>query len=290
MVASETAASAALNNAPETVRAAIHAAGGRSAASFAYLVKTAAVESGFDADARATTSSASGLYQFVKGTWLDMVEQHGGKIGLGRYADALKSGQATKGMEGEILALRDNPKIAAFMASAYADQNKSHLETKLGRDVNTVDQYLAHFLGPSGATTFLDALTHRPDTRAASLLPAAAEANRAVFYRDGAPRSLREVYDFFAQKFDRVGTSGHSTERDVLSASAGQAGGLVARPTARVDTPPFSASAAFMVHVLLDQLEANHKRQIDDASRTARRPGDAPASQQGAAWSTTVTA
>ena len=40
---------------------------------FGYLMAQAAQESGFQSDAKAATSSATGLYQFTDATWLAMV-------------------------------------------------------------------------------------------------------------------------------------------------------------------------------------------------------------------------
>ena len=94
MLAHETAALLDLSHAPSAVRTAIRAAGGGSSADFAYLVRTAAVESSFDPTAKSATSTASGMYQFVEATWLEMVENHGAKIGLGDHAAALRHGSA----------------------------------------------------------------------------------------------------------------------------------------------------------------------------------------------------
>ena len=125
MLAHEAAALLDLSHAPSAVRTAIRDAGGRSSADFAYLVRTAAVESSFDPAARSATSSASGMYQFVEATWLEMVENHGGKVGLGEHAAALSDGSAGPQLRQDILDLRHDPKTATFMAQAYADQNRA---------------------------------------------------------------------------------------------------------------------------------------------------------------------
>jgi hypothetical protein len=72
---------------------------------------------------------------------------------------------------------------------------------KLGRPVESVDLYLAHFLGAGGAAKFLSAHQANPNARADTLLPASARANRGVFYsKDGSPRSFAEIRDRFAAK------------------------------------------------------------------------------------------
>ena len=47
----------------------------------------ARLESGLDPDAKARTSSATGLYQFIDSTWLRTLDRHGAKHGM-EWADA----------------------------------------------------------------------------------------------------------------------------------------------------------------------------------------------------------
>ena len=97
------------------VTSAIRQASLKTGVDFAYLMEKAAAESSFDADAQARTSSARGLYQFIESTWLQMVDRYGEKHGLGRYAGEISgSGKVTSpAMRREILALRDDPEVAA---------------------------------------------------------------------------------------------------------------------------------------------------------------------------------
>ena len=53
---------------------------------FNFLLKVAERESSLRADARAPTSSASGLFQFIEQTWLEAVKKHGSAVGLGAEA------------------------------------------------------------------------------------------------------------------------------------------------------------------------------------------------------------
>ena len=87
------------------------------------------------------------------------------------------------------------------MAGEFARDNGAALEAKLGRAAGATDLYMAHFLGAGGASKFLGAMQKAPDTAAAALFPAAAAANRRVFYAaDGAARSLAQVYARFEAK------------------------------------------------------------------------------------------
>ncbi|HEX2116549.1 MAG TPA: transglycosylase SLT domain-containing protein [Alphaproteobacteria bacterium] len=192
--------------APGDIRSAIHQASAATGVPFNYLVAQAEQESGFKADARASTSSAAGLYQFTEATWLRMIREHGDKHGVGDLARALSSDAGARtdaATRARILALRDDPKLSAAMAAEYARGNHAQLAQALGREIGATDLYLAHFLGAGGATRFLAALRAEPGRAAADILPEAAAANRSVFFTtDGRARSVDEIYDRFAAKFD----------------------------------------------------------------------------------------
>jgi Transglycosylase SLT domain len=197
------------NGAQAHVRQAIYNAASATGVDFGYLVNQARVESGFNPDAQARTSSATGLYQFIEQSWLGVVAKHGDAHGLGWAASAIHRGSDARYRVSDpatrqaILDLRRDPQAAASMAAEFASDNKDYLESRLGHDVAPVDLYLAHFLGAGGATKFLRNFDDNPDANAAALFPAAARSNRAVFYeRDGSARSLSNVRARFAAKFE----------------------------------------------------------------------------------------
>jgi hypothetical protein len=182
----------------------ITAASQRTGVPFGYLLNQAKIESGFDPAARASTSSASGLYQFTRQTWLATLDAHGAEHGLGWAADAIEESPgggfvvADSEARQAILDLRNDPDLAATMAAELAADNGRHLSQVLGRDATPTDLSLAHFLGADGASRFLTAMAATPDASAAPLFPEAAAANRSVFYdRSGSPRSLAEIHGRF---------------------------------------------------------------------------------------------
>ena len=65
------------------VQSAIALASSKTGVDFDYLLGQAKIESGLNANARAGTSSASGLYQFVEQSWLAVVKKHGSEHGRG---------------------------------------------------------------------------------------------------------------------------------------------------------------------------------------------------------------
>jgi hypothetical protein len=157
-------------------------------------------------------SAATGVYQFIESTWLQMVREHGAKHGLDDLSRSITPSDkgprvADPALRAKILELRDDPKLAAAMAAELARGNHVQLGQSLGREIGATDLYLAHFLGAGGATRFLTALRTDPGRPAADVLPEAASANRAVFFAsDGRARSIDEIYDRFAAKFEPGGT------------------------------------------------------------------------------------
>lgn len=168
--------------------------------SFDYLVKTAERESRFDPAARAQTSSATGLFQFLEQTWLGLVKSDGARFGLQTEANAIeaKGGRFTvpdADLRSRILALREDPATSAKLAGALAQKNGSQLAGVLGRGPSEGELYLAHFLGATGARDMIRLAETDPSASAAAAFPDAAEANRSVFYdRSGRARPAGEVY------------------------------------------------------------------------------------------------
>lgn len=192
---------------------------------FGFLMAQAAQESGFRSDAKATTSSATGLYQFIESTWLGMVRDHGAKHGAGSYAGLIGSGPSGEPVvkdadtRARILALRDDPRLNAALGAEYARDNKATIEAALGREAGPADLYLAHFLGAGGATQILQAIQKNGSRPAAELLPAAAAANPSVFYDpEGNPRSVRELHRLLSDKIERRSASFAGLDTTTFSA------------------------------------------------------------------------
>lgn len=181
------------------VRAAIARAAGATGVDFDFLLAQARIESGLRPHAEAPTSSAAGLYQFTNSTWLRTFARHGEKHGID-WAGAANSDPA---LRTQAMALRHDPQVSALMAGELANDNRLALSAALGRAPDASELYLAHFLGSAGAGRFLNALASDPSQSAAALLPAAAGANRTIFYAPGgAPRSISEVMGVIRAKVE----------------------------------------------------------------------------------------
>lgn len=177
----------------DAVHAAIRRAADATGVNFSLLVETARRESALNPNARASTSSASGLFQFIESTWLDMVRRHGADHGLGAQATALQSG-ANAETRRDILALRSDPELSARMAGELARENATTLEARLGRSPNAGELYAAHVMGPNGALRLIEA-AQQGVPNAVSLFPREAAANRGLFYANGQPRSAQGLLD-----------------------------------------------------------------------------------------------
>lgn len=189
------------------VREAIAGAAARTGVDFGFLFSQAQIESSLDPDAKAPTSSAAGLFQFTRQTWLSTLKQHGPEHGLSWAADAITrttDGRYTiadPALRSSVMDLRFDATASSAMAAEFARDNQSFLQSELGRALEPVDLYLAHFLGPAGAAEFLAAHDSDPEGLAATAFPAAASANRSIFYDpSGRARSYAEVRSRFADR------------------------------------------------------------------------------------------
>src|ERR1700679_3760800 len=179
---------------------------------FNYLLGTAMRESGLKAGAQSASSSATGLFQFVDQTWLGLVKDHGARYGLSNEASAITKGadgryHADAANKDAILALRKDPQISALMAGEYTKSTAASLTASLGRTVCGGELYAAHFLGPDAACKLIQMVGSDPSAIAAAQFPNAAASNKSVFYHaDGAPKSVREVYDWAMRQPGAEGT------------------------------------------------------------------------------------
>ena len=194
------AVESAAHQIPASVASALKKAAAVTGVDFRYLVDTAARESGFRASVKAPTSSASGLFQFIESTWLQMVKEHGASYGLKEYANHIsKSNKGTyvvadQAKRAEILNLRNNPDIASVMAGVFTQKNAQHMEQVLNRKPTAGELYIAHFLGAGNGGKLVRAASLNPTMKAADLFPAAAKANRSLFYRRGGAVSVKGLY------------------------------------------------------------------------------------------------
>jgi len=150
------------------VLAAIAEAAAETGTDFGLLMALAWKESLFRPEARAATSSARGLYQFIDSTWDAAWRRHAEGLGLRAPPERVRE-------------LRHEPRTAALLAAAELQHNGRELARRLGRPVPQTESFLTHFLGLEGAERFLRALRETPMRDVREVVPAAFANNRARF-------------------------------------------------------------------------------------------------------------
>ena len=186
-------------NRTQSVVGALRRASDATGVDFALLLKTAKRESALNPNAKAPTSSAAGLFQFIEQTWLGTLKRHGAKHGLSGAAAAIT--QTSSGRysvndpqaRASILGLRFDPQASATMAAELTAGNAAYLRGRLGRDPTGGELYAAHFLGPAGAAQLIQAAEKSPNITGASLFPQAAQSNRSIFFARGQALSASAV-------------------------------------------------------------------------------------------------
>lgn len=209
---------------PQSLAYVLTAAGDRNGVDFDYLLQTAMRESSLNPQAKAQTSSAVGLFQFLESTWLQVMKEEGPRLGYGDIAGNIERSSdgdyfvRDAGTKAEILKLREDPRIAADLAAAFTKSNGDYLHQRFGRMPSAGELYIAHFLGAQGAERMFTAGLANPEQIAADLFPKQAAANRAIFYSEGQARTIREVYRVLVSKHE----AGNSNAPFAAQQMAGQ--------------------------------------------------------------------
>lgn len=189
---------------PAPVAVSLARASSNSGVDLGLLVGVASRESSFRPDAEADTSSAAGLFQFIESTWLGAVRDFGARHGLAREAGLISASGKVKNPDDRdaILALRHNHAIAAALAAEMLRRDARIMGAALDRQLTAADLYASHFLGVRKAVQLARLTRDQPGALAAKKFPAAARANRGIFYdRKGKrrqPRTVAAVYERLA--------------------------------------------------------------------------------------------
>jgi len=178
---------------------AINAAAQRFGVSPAYLAATAQREYGvfLQGDPEAVdygqgnignNSSATGVMQFIDGTWLGVVRNPTFQAAVGLDISDMS--------EQQLLDLRKDPEMALMGGAFFTAQNSRLARAALGREPTDADLYIMHFMGSGGGPRLFRLMQSNPNMSAVHLFPEQAAANRSVYYKaDGSERTVREVYN-----------------------------------------------------------------------------------------------
>src|SRR5215467_8451361 len=222
-----------------TVTGAIRRAAASTGANFDYLLATAKVESNLDPNLTVSTSTATGLFQFLDQTWLGVMKTAGRAFGFERYADAITQTSSGRyvvedgGLREEMMKLRKDPAANAVMGGVITQQNAAVLAKRIGRKPTEGELYVAHFFGPYAAARVIELAGSDPNADAAALFPDAARANRSVFYdRQGNARTIAGVRDELVRRYQVA--KAQTVPATALTAVAAQSPPVSAVPPRRV--------------------------------------------------------
>jgi hypothetical protein len=176
-----------------------------------YMMTLADVESSLSPEAKAPTSSAQGLFQFIDSTWLEVVSLHAADYGFTAAAEAIRvvNGDLVVSDKDRewIMGLRTDPYFSALMAGELIKDVERALIAQGERELAEAELYLAHFLGARSAVRFLEVLDQDPNMKASKLFPKAARANAGLFMegkgRKRRPVSVAELYNKIDSKIVR---------------------------------------------------------------------------------------
>ena len=146
-----------------------------------YLRKLTLAESGGNPNAKNPMGTASGKYQFIESTWKNMTKKYGLNYTLDDRFDPKKSEQVTR---------------------LFTAENENYLKSKVGRELNDGDRYLAHFLGAGGASNLLSTMQKNPNAPISTVMsPNAINSNRSVTVnKDGSLKTVSDVYNWASKK------------------------------------------------------------------------------------------
>lgn len=214
-----------------------------------YMASLASRESSFRPKLQETSSSATGLFQFLQQTWFHVLKTFGAQFG---YEDAAKEIKvASRGYvvsnpakRSQILALRADPLAAATMAGAMEKSDRAVIEKVLGRAPTAGERYMTHFFGVAEAARFLSLAKQWPNGPAADYFYKAAMANKTLFWRkDGSKKTFTEVAGGFKDWFEGPDGGMQRFQQFELAAAAVERNGPV-RAAARDDVKKPVAEAA----------------------------------------------
>ena len=201
----------------ESVASALQSASKRVDVPVNLLTAMAGVESTFNEGAKAPTTTASGLFQFINSTWESVVKRYWSKYG---YPDRKPD--------------RMRAEDSAILAAAMMKHEGYPAALKAAGSVSITDIYLTHFLGPAGGASFIRSYQSKPNVEAATVTPdKVVKANMSIYYKGGQAQTFKQIYDSFSQKLAKF----EAKTKDVV------AGGSTATPPKKAEAPPSQTQA-----------------------------------------------
>ena len=186
---------------PQGLAYVLNSAGDKSNVDFDYLLQTAIRESSLNPEAKAQTSSAVGLFQFLESTWLQVMKEQGPRLGYQEYCRRHFHRRrrrlcrfATRRCARKFWHCAKTRRSPPTWPPPSRSRTAPISRASSASMPSPGELYIAHFLGPQGAERLLRAGLDNPDQIAAKLFPRQAKANQALFYSGGEARTIKELY------------------------------------------------------------------------------------------------
>ncbi|QQG37015.1 MAG: hypothetical protein HYS17_04425 [Micavibrio aeruginosavorus] len=169
-------------------------------------------------NARSDTN-ASGICQFTEQTFLSTLAKDGGRLGFGKYADAVytvagKNNRTyyTAGKyQRDILNLRFDPEIAIPLCAAHIKRDLMAMSPYIKRPLTFADSATSHFTGWAVAKDIIRAYDDPKARRDPAYIYAergnyaGSDTNMSLFFRNGDRRKPYTVAEFYEAKMRIVG-------------------------------------------------------------------------------------
>ncbi|USN14930.1 putative tail tape measure protein [Brevundimonas phage vB_BpoS-Domovoi] len=189
---------------PAQYRAAMTASATKNGVDPAVMARLIAAESTWNKDVAGTGGDAVGLGQFTMGTWNRVMKD-------GPQVTSRTMGAADP---------RRNANLNMEATARYMAENQAALRDVLKRDANAGEQYLAHFLGTSGAKNMLAKYAQDPtQTVAQARVGNQDQYNKNPVFKNGST-TLQELYNWGQRK---VGQSGQGFDTSGVTGVAAAA-------------------------------------------------------------------
>lgn len=226
-----------------------------------WLLAIVGLESGFRYGVKASTSSATGWFQFINSTWDYMYVKCVKKYGLPPDPGKTRVG-------------RTDPRINALVGGEFTRDNWEGLKKGLARDnITDTDVYMAHFLGLYGALKFLRA---DPNALGYQIFKKEYSANMPLFFVDGKPSKPRTISQMYQMFQDKIAKFWATTGKGYRSSEGGSTAAVVEPQTPGAEKSPAEASAEQLTSSLKE--DAGAKDGIGK-SGSGQDPLDVPGSE-----------
>lgn len=163
---------------------------------FYYLYEQVRSESLFGTKDEPEVGTAGGAWQITNPTWYSYTDSYGAECGV----------EVNGKTDAEILAYRDDPKVAGCMAVKGTLEHDYAMRRAGHEDAGVTGWHLLHVYGQGDGIEFLDQMKNNPNGFPAIYFPGKVRGNEHILYDQdtGEPLTFVQVFDNFKANFMRA--------------------------------------------------------------------------------------